>query len=299
MKKTKSLEARRKREGYILVAPFVLGAAIFFIGPLISSVIYAFSEVTIASGGVETKFVGLQNFKFALSVNPQYSSYLPVSIANMFTQIPMILALSLVLAVVLNQKFFGRTAARAIFFLPVIIASSVVMDVISDKAMGAELLTVSSGDSYNYGGLIDFAEIISKLDLPAQVSTLLTQYLAGVFGIIWSCGIQTILFLGVLQSIPQSLYEVSKIEGATKWEEFWFVTIPMLRNIISLVLVYSMIDNLTSATNPIMKIAYSIMSEKQVYDQSSAMLWLYFVIILAVIGIVLALYQRLCVKKWD
>ena len=299
MKKRKTLEARRRREGYILVAPFVLGAAIFFIGPLISSIIYAFSEVTITSGGVATKFVGLDNFKFALTVNPQYSAYLPVSLANMFTQIPLILALSLVLAVVLNQKFYGRTAARAIFFLPVIIASSVVMDVIGDKAMGAELLTVSSGDSYNYGGLIDFAEIISKLDLPTQIGTLLTKYLAGVFGIIWSCGIQTILFLGGLQSIPQSLYEVSKIEGATKWEEFWFITIPMLRNIISLVLVYSMIDNLTSATNPIMKIAYSIMSEKQVYDQSSAMLWLYFVIILGVIGIVLALYQRLCVKKWD
>lgn len=299
MKKKKSLEARRRREGYILVAPFVLGAAIFFIGPLIESIIYAFSEVTITSGVVATEFVGLKNFKFALTVNPQYSAYLPVSLTNMFTQIPLILALSLVLAVVLNQKFYGRTAARAIFFLPVIIASSVVMDVIGDKAMGAELLTVSSGDSYNYGGLIDFSEIILKLDLPTQIGTLLTKYLAGVFGIIWSCGIQTILFLGGLQSIPGSLYEVSKIEGATKWEEFWFITVPMLRNIISLVLVYSMIDNLTSATNPIMKIAYSIMTEQQVYDQSSAMLWLYFVIILGVIGAVLALYQRICIKKWE
>ena len=107
MKKRKTLEARRRREGYILVAPFVLGAAIFFIGPLISSIIYAFSEVTITSGGVATKFVGLDNFKFALTVNPQYSAYLPVSLANMFTQIPLILALSLVLAVVLNIKFFG------------------------------------------------------------------------------------------------------------------------------------------------------------------------------------------------
>lgn len=299
MKKVKSLEARRRREGYILVAPFILGAAIFFIGPLISSIIYAFSEVTITSGGVVTNFVGLQNFKYALNVNPQYSAYLPGSLVNMFTQIPLILALSLVLAVILNQKFFGRTAARAIFFLPVIIASSVVMDVIGDKSMGAQLLTVSSGDSYNYGGLIDFADIISKFDLPTQIGSLLTKYLAEVFGIIWSCGIQTILFLGGLQSIPQSLYEVSKIEGATKWEEFWFITVPMLRNIISLVLVYSMIDNLTSATNPIMKIAYSIMTQQQVYDQSSAMLWLYFIIILGVIGIVLALYQRMCNKKWE
>ena len=298
-KRRNSLEARREREGYILVAPFVFGMVIFFIGPLISSLIYAFSTVSIEAGGVVTEFVGLGNFKYALNASPTYTAYLPVALRQMFTDIPMILALSLVLAVILNQNFVGRTVARAVFFLPVIIAGSVVMNVISDKAMGAELLTVSSGDSYDYGGLIDFTGIIAKLDLPTQIGDLLTKYLAGVFGIIWSCGIQTILFLGGLQSIPASLYEVSKIEGASKWEEFWFITIPMLRNIISLVLVYSMIENLTSATNPIMKIAFTIMSDKQIYDQSSAMLWLYFVIVLGVIGIVLALYQRICVKKWE
>lgn len=298
-KRNRSLEARRQREGYILVAPLAFGILIFFISPVISSLIYSFSEVSIEFGSVVTKFVGLKNYKYALLQNSQYSAYLPVSLGKMFSDIPMILALSLVLAVILNQDFFGRTFARAVFFLPVIITSSVVMDIIGNKAIGAQLLTVSSGESYNYGGLIDFTGIIANLDLPTQIGTLLTKYLSGVFGIIWSCGIQTILFLGGLQSIPPSLYEVSKIEGATKWEEFWFITVPMLRNIISLVLVYSMIENFTSPTNPIMKIAYAIMIDKQVYDQSSAMLWLYFVIVLAILGTVLALYQRLIVKKWE
>ena len=123
-KKNRSLEARRQKEGYILVAPLALGILLFFIFPVISSFIYSFSEVSIEVGSVVTKFVGLKNYRYALLKNSQYSAYLPVALGKMFSDIPMILALSLVLAVILNQKFFGRTFARAIFFLPVIITSS-------------------------------------------------------------------------------------------------------------------------------------------------------------------------------
>ena len=109
---------------------------------------------------------------------------------------------------------------------------------------------------------------------------------------------QTILFLAGLQSIPASLYEVSKIEGANKWEEFWKITIPMLRHVISLVIIYTMISLFTAADNSIMSAAVKLMSAMD-YGVASAMLWFYFIIALSFIGIALVLYNKLCVKKWE
>ena len=109
---------------------------------------------------------------------------------------------------------------------------------------------------------------------------------------------QIILFLAGLQSIPESLYEVSKIEGANKWDEFWQITVPMLRHVLSLVIIYSMISKFTSSTNQVVSAAMELMRAND-YGNAAAMLWFYFVVVLAVIGIVLFLYNRYCLKKWD
>ena len=94
------------------------------------------------------------------------------------------------------------------------------------------------------------------------------------------------------------MYEVSKIEGANKWEEFWLVTVPNLRHIISLVIIYSMIDMFGQIRNTVVTRARSLM-DSQDFGTSSAMLWFYFMIVLAVIGTVYALYHKFCIKKWE
>ena len=122
--------------------------------------------------------------------------------------------------------------------------------------------------------------------------------LSNTISIIWKCGVQTILFLAGLQSIPASFYEVSKIEGANKWEEFWLITVPSLRNIISLVLIYTMIELFVDNDNTLVSIAYNRMLNQD-YGKSSAMLWFYFSVVIIIVGGVYALYQRLCVKRWE
>ena len=231
--------------------------------------------------------------------NGSYINNLVAALADMFTSLPIIMALSLILAVVLNQKFRGRLAARAIFFLPVIIASGVVINILKSGYIHAPLFNVTSGAEYEYGGLIDFNEILSNLQLPQQVTALFSKYLSNVFDLIWSCGIQLVLFLSGLQSIPAQLYEVSKIEGATKWEEFWYLTVPMLKDVILLVLVYTMIELFTAIDNPVIAQAYSIMKNDQIYDSSSAMLWGYFLVVGAVMGLVLLIYNRCCLRRWE
>ena len=292
------IERLKARYGCQFVAHWVVGLVLFFIIPIVNSLRYSFSEMSVTGEGIHMAFAGIRHYRDMLVSNGLYINNLVAALADMFTSLPIIMALSLILAVVLNQKFRGRLVARAIFFLPVIIASGVVINILKSGYIHAPLFNVTSGAEYEYGGLIDFNEILSNLQLPQQVTALFSKYLSNVFDLIWSCGIQLVLFLSGLQSIPTQLYEVSKIEGATKWEEFWYLTVPMLKDVILLVMVYTMIELFTAIDNPVIAQAYSIMKNDQIYDSSSAMLWGYFLVVGIVMGLVLLIYNRCCLRRW-
>ena len=130
------------------------------------------------------------------------------------------------------------------------------------------------------------------------MSAYFTKIIDGITGLIWNCGIQTVLFIAGMQAIPSLLYEVSKVEGATKWEEFWFITLPMLSRVILLVSVFTAVELVTDSTNPIMDLAYSFM-QSQFYGESSAMLWSYFAVVGAAIALLLGLYKKLCMNRWE
>ncbi len=301
-KKARGIERLKVRYGRMFILPWFIGLLLFFLIPLVSSIAYAFSKVDL-SNGISMKYIGLENFKTLLGTNPDYERNIRAAVSSFFTSLPIILSLSLIFAVVLNQKFRGRLLARAIFFLPVIIATGVVMQYImgnkigsSGSASGAALSTaLGGGDS-----AMRFSAVLTKLGLPDRVTLLLNDYIADVFNLIWSCGIQILLFVAGMQSIPDQMYEVSKIEGATTWEEFWYVTFPMLGNVILLVLIYTMVDQITAYDNPVMNQAYDFVGKNiDMYGDSAAALWLYFVIVGVLSGIVLFAYQRVFLRRWN
>ncbi len=294
LKKNTSMESLKQRYGYSFVFHWVIGLVVFFFGPVLYSIRYAFSDITVTASGFKLDFVGIRNFKESLFENPTYLDQIRDSIGAMFYTLPMVLALSLILAVLLNQKFCGRTVMRIFFFLPVIIESSVILRLMSDSSINASIFNLSTEGT----GIVDYNTVISNLRLPPQLSSFLTFFLSNAVSLTWSCGVQIILFLAGLQSIPDSLYEVSKIEGAKKWEEFCQITVPMLRHVLSLVIIYTMISRFTASNNPIMATAIELMRAMD-YSTASAMLWFYFVIVLAVVGIVLLFYNRYCVKRWE
>ncbi len=295
-RKRKGVEALKSRYGRLFVLPWEIGLILFFAIPLVSSIIYAFCDVSIIAGGVKTEFVGLKWFNYAINEDPQYMNLLKDAISSFLVQVPIIVALSLILAIILNQKFKGRMIARAIFFLPVIIATGVIIGYLTQAGM---VLGDTSGEAANnYSNMVNFDMILGNLGLPTEINELISGYIGSVFNLLWSCGIQIILFISGLQTIPDQLYEVARVEGCTKWEEFWYITFPMLGQQILLVMIYTMIEKITAKSH-VMATAYDLMSEQQVYDKSSAMLWLYFVIIGAVMAIVLAAYNKFCLKKWS
>ena len=293
-KKARGIESLRRRYGYSFVAHWVIGLIMFFFVPLIYSIMYSFSDITVTDTGFVLDFIGFKNYDETIFSNPEYLDQVRDSVISMFYSLPMVVALSLILAVLLNQKYYGRTIMRIIFFLPVIIESSVIVSLLSDPSINAPIFNFSTDGQ----GVVNYDVILANLNLPAEITEFLTFFLSNAVSLTWSCGVQIILFLAGLQGIPESLYEVSKIEGANKWDEFWQITVPMLRHVLSLVIIYTMISNFTSSNNVVVSTAMELMRSTN-YSMAAAMLWFYFVIVLAVIGLVLFLYNRYCLKKWD
>ena len=210
---------------------------------------------------------------------------------------PIIVILSLIFAIILNQNFRGRIFARAIFFLPVIIATGVVMKTMSSSVSGQPVMQdIGSPGGYSVSA-IDFNNILSNLDLPASIISLISEYVNKVFDIVWKTGIQVVLFISGMQTIPEQLYEVSKIEGASKWEEFWFVTIPMLKNIIFLVMLYTMVDLFITVESPVVAQAFGLINAMS-FGISSAILWSYILIAIVISGVILFLYKKFCMDRW-
>ena len=298
-KKSHGIETIKKRYGMAFVAPWVFGVIVFVLVPLITSLVYSLSTVTIGSNGLETDFAGIKHYRNLLFSDANYTDLLVKSITDIFTSLPIIIALSLIFAIILNQQFRGRMLMRAVFFLPVIFASDVVMSVMSGDTSSASLsatLNDMSGSNMAYMNAVDFSEILQRLNLPAELNNLMEEYLQETFNIIWSCGVQTLLFIAGLQTISKQLYEVGKVEGATAWESFWYITIPMLSNVTMLVIFYTMIE-LFITKGELVITALNDMRIYAIYDTTSAMLWLYFLVVGIVIGVIFLLYKQLIQKR--
>lgn len=295
-KKAVGLDKIKSRAGYIFLAPWIIGMAIFFIVPIFQSMLYSFSDISMDLDGFQTKIIGLENFQYVLLKDPQYVDNFLVAVKEMFISVPFILVVSLILAVILDNKFRGRLFFRSLFFLPVIITTGVVLELyLKAASTNATEVAVSEAASF---GMIDFSEVLSGLNMPAAIENYLSIALDNLFMLVWQSGIQIVLFIAGLQSIPDLLYEVSKVEGASKWEEFWFITIPMLSRTMFLVIVFTIVENISSATNPIISQSYNFFNNL-FYGRGSAGLWFYFVVVGAIMALVLFIYNKVFLKRWE
>ena len=296
MKKTASIEKRNSRNGFLFTLPWAIGVLIFFVFPMFQSVYFSFTDVTVTTSGFSTKFIGFKNFGYALYESPQYVENLVDSLTEFSYKIPIILILSFIIAVVLNGKFKGRTFFRSVYFIPVIIAGSIAMTFLGGNETIEEMGQVTQ--SAYLDGLIDFEKIFLQMGIPTETTNFIFGYIDQIFDLVWDSGVQIVLFISGLQSIPEQLYEVSKVEGASKWEEFWYITVPMLGNTIVLTVIYTVIEFCVSTDNKVVSQAYTMLLQQQIYGKSSAMLWLFFAIVAVIIGALFILFNRLCLKKW-
>lgn len=295
-KRNRGIVELKSRYGYMFTTHWIIGIVIFFALPLIQSVLFSFSKIEIVSGGIDFSLVGIENYKDILLTNANYDTWLTSSITTYLYSLPIIILLSMSLAIILNQKFRGRLFFRALYFLPVIISTGAVINLIF-KTTGSDMSDIGVSDAYS-ANMISVDDIVLLLDIDGEIANFITQTISKIFDLVWSCGIQIVLFLAGLQSVPQSFFEASRVEGATKWEEFWFITFPSLSRVTLLVSIFTMVELITSERTTLIKNVYSMMRAGN-YDETSAMMWFYFLICGGMMGIFVFLYTRFLMKRWE
>ncbi len=284
-KKPLPYERRKQLYGYGFISLWLVGTVLFFLIPLVRSLWFSFNNVGIDINRTVLTWNGLGNYDDIINKDPKYLALLKDTLIETAWKTPLILIFSLFIAVMLNQKFRGRTLARAVFFMPAIIATGPVYKIISGdmdstgNTQAAQFSTLFSTDLI--GSLLQFLGIYGISD---RMSGLISGIADNIFGIVWSSGIQILLFLGALQNIPPSAKEAAQIEGATAWEFFWKITLPYVSPFILANLIFTVIDSFTSPTNAVMERILSVKEELK-FGVASAMAWGYFIIIAAAIGL--------------
>lgn len=285
-KKKKTLAQKNAIAGYLFILPFIIGFIAFLGYPLIESIQMSLSEVTIGNGGFSMRFIGINNFKKAFTVDPEFNRFLTESISSMLYKVPATLVFSFFVALLLNQEFKGRGFVRAIFFLPVILSSGVIVGLEYNNTLlqGMEDVVKESGGNSSITATLQ--TILDTGGMGSKFFGYVFDILDSVYDIAIAAGIQIIIFLSGLQTISTSMYEAAKIEGCTAWESFWKITFPMVSSLILVNIVYSIIDFLIRTDNEVMEKINKTMSMQMDYGFSSAMAWSYFLCVMGIIAVV-------------
>jgi ABC-type sugar transport system permease subunit len=215
---------------------------------MIQAVIYSFNDVNIVPevGGLVMDNVGLDNYRFIFLQHGSFNRELIESLIDMVVYVPLIIFFSLFMAILLNRAFMGRGLVRAIFFLPVIMATSAI-DGSLEQIMALMMGGVSSVPPDVMRAQQGFdaqsiAMMLGQFGIPVQITDYIVNAIAMLHDVIRAGGVQILIFLAALQAIPPSMYEVAQIEGATGYEAFWKITIPMVSPLILTNVVYTIVD---------------------------------------------------------
>ncbi|MBE6701978.1 MAG: sugar ABC transporter permease [Ruminococcaceae bacterium] len=296
VKKTKiaSLDRRKARAGWLFVLPFIIGFVILYVPIVFESIRYSFFQLDRMTG--QEVFAGWANYHDALFVDASFVQTLLTGLREMAFDIPAILIFSLFVAVILNQKMVGRAAFRAIFFLPVVISTGLMENVMTSSYASAGT-SMDSGMEATASDRVASALALEELlmgvfeglGFGTGMVTYIVNAVASIATIINRSGVQILIFLASLQSISPAIYESCQIDGATSWETFWKITFPMVSPMILVNGVYTIIDNFTTNENSVMV----LLDEKFVEDKyvSSAMGWMYLLVVLLIVGIVAAIFS--------
>lgn len=297
-----SLERKQSRYGYLFTLPIILGFALMYIPVIVQSLIYSFSSITYQQGkGMVTEWVGTANYETALQANDAtFMSTVINSTLALIPQIFVILIFAFFMANILNQNFRGRTPARVIFFIPVIMSTGVISyfdslgSFVDTYSKQGKLDVGSAGVSFDYSQI---QEIVSSSLGSSDLANIVMAAVDGIYGIITSAGVQMLVFLSGLQSISPNMYEAAKVEGATGWEIFWKISFPMISPLILVNLMYTVIDLFLKSDNNAIAYINEALESSSRYAEASALSWIYTIVILLFVGIALLLVKKFVVYQ--
>ena len=293
-KKAATLERRTAKAGYIFVLPFIIGFFGIYVFTLFDSVWLSFHNLILGANRFSLEYVGLAHYRFALLEAPDFFRNVIEAVAAMILELPIIILFSLLVAVLLNQNFPGRTFFRVIFFIPVILSTGIVARADVSNFI---LINVMENSSAEFGtpttGLdffLDISRFLGQMTFSPAMAGYVHDAVNNIFDVVNRSGVQILLFFSGLQAISPSVYEAAQIEGASSWESFWKITFPMMSPIIMVNTIYSVINSFTRSDNPIMLSILSLIGD---YGLRNAMAWIYCFVILVVLSAAYGITSRM------
>lgn len=297
-----SLEKKNSLFGYVFTLPIIIGLAFVYLPVLFQSLMYSFGDISITKEGWTVEWAGWQNYNQALFVEDGFLRTVIESIASLLPQILIVIIFAFFMANILNQKFKGRTVARVIFFIPVIISTGIISQL---DSMSSMLDVYSSGGKMDTGGAAgsnlfgyeQIADLVTQTLNNTDLSNIVLGAVDGLYSVITSSGVQMLIFLAGLQGISVSMYESAKVEGATGWEVFWKISFPMISPLILVNLIYTVIDLFLKSDNAAISFINTYLDNAATYEVASAFSWIYTIIVILFVAVVFLLVQKLIVYQ--
>ena len=289
MKKKRSkvagLQRRKAISGYLFILPFIVGFLAFMVKPLFQSLYMSFCTVILSPTGFTYKFELFENYKRAFTVDPNFTRLLTEEIQRMFLRSVAIMVFSFFVALILNQNFKGRSFVRAVFFLPVILSSGVIIGIETSNSLISSVQDAIKESSNGASITNAVQSILTVNGVGSTVFKKVFEVVDSIYDVAIASGIQIIIYLSGLQTISTNMYEAAQIEGCTAWESLWKITFPMISSLLLVNWIYTVIDFCMRTDNQVMKKISNEMTVQIEYGFASAMSWIYFLVVIAIIGV--------------
>ena len=283
----KKIRLPKKYEGYLYILPWLIGTILFFCYPVYKTVMISLGRITTYTGLV-TEWVGLENYRRIFTRDVTFLPNFLSVVRDTFINVPLILVFSLFIAIIVEKDIKGKGFFRGMFILPFLLGSGYIFKTVVGIEVEGGLMSVTKGISIPepvlaYMG-VGFVKVI-KIFLDRITFVLLKS------------PIQIIVFMGALQSIPVSLYESAKCDGATEWEMFWKITLPMLVYQILFNTIFTLVESFTDLSNPIIDSIMGAWFTDRNYEYTAAMGWVYLLFIALISGLIFVIWGHVTKTK--
>ncbi|MFN2237305.1 MAG: carbohydrate ABC transporter permease [Anaerolineales bacterium] len=277
--------------GWLMVSPWIIGFLVFFLGPMIASLVLSFMEWDLIS---PPEFVGINNYLEMFVVDPLAMHSLKITMIFAFFSIPINIVIGLAIAMLLNTKIKGLAIFRTIYYLPAVLAG-VAVALLWRWIFSSEF------------GLLNLGLSLIGIEGPAWLSDKATALPSFVIMRIWGVGAMMVIYLAGLQSIPTEFYEAAEIDGANWLQRTFKITLPLLTPTIFFQLIVGLIFAMQIFTEPLMMtnggpanatLFYILYLYRQAFQYfnmgyASALAWLFFLVVL-----LLTLFTFRSARSW-
>ncbi len=271
---------KKVNPGYIFIMPWLIGFTFLVALPLVQSFQYSLNEVTVGPKGAILSPVGFENYIYMFTLDPKFVDALIEVSKQIIIIIPLVIILSMIIALMLSQDIKFQGTFRTIFFIPVIIMSGPILALLDEISAFSE-----------YDQLSEILQLVfgsSGSSFLAVFGAIIIFLITNISVVLRFCGIPIIVFLVVLQRINPDLYEAADMDGASGWNKFWKVTLPSIKVAININILYLVVQMSTLDSNPVaQQIKDNMFDTDRGLGYSSGQAWVYLIVLFLIIGLLL------------